>query len=185
VVNCAAPPLQPDPSQTDTLCAAIHHPGVDEKRITFVDRNYQVGNISSATDVHWHSWWAGATPGRSPPVLPNIPPPPPNPVPNGVTEPGASGSPLYSADKRLIGVLSGGPSACGSTGDNLSDFYGALFHSYEGAGLGACSTTPPLSTTCMRPYLDPAGLNPDFSLSSIWALLTHSWRPERGRHAGN
>ena len=143
-------------TQTEGLCAGIHHPAVDEKRITFVDRDYAVGNISGATGVHWHAYWA-----RFPPIVANLPVQS-TPVP-GVTEPGSSGSPLYSADKRLIGVLSGGPSACGSTGENLADFYGALFHSWEGVGVGAsCSLTPPLATTCMRPHLDPAGANPEF-----------------------
>ncbi len=161
--NCASPPQAGDPSNTVGLCAAIHHPNVDEKRITFVDRNLELGNISSATNSHWHAFWAGSGAGHSPPVLPNLPPPVTTPVVNGVTEPGSSGSPLYSAEKRLIGVLSGGPSACGSTGANLSDFYGGLFKSWEGVGVGpSCNTTPPLSTTCMRPYLDPAGTNPEF-----------------------
>lgn len=159
---CLSPPLT-NPGDTLGLCASIHHPSVDEKRITFVDRDFLVGNISSASGVHWHSFWAGSTPGNSPPVLTNIPAPPPSPVPNGVTEPGSSGSPLYNAEKRLIGVLSGGASACGATGASLSDLYGGLFHAYEGAGVGAdCSTTPPLATTCMRPYLDPAGIDPEF-----------------------
>jgi hypothetical protein len=161
VVQCLSPPLAGDPSSTVGLCASIHHPNVDEKRITFLDRNLTVGDIASASGVHWFTPWAGSTPGNSPPVLPNLP----NqvgPVARGVTEPGSSGSPLYSAQRRLIGVLSGGASFCGATGTNLSDLYGALFHAYEGAGLGACNTSPPLSTTCMRPYLDPAGNNPEF-----------------------
>ena len=70
-----------------------------------------------------------------------------------VTEPGSSGSPLYNANQRLIGVLSGGPSACGSTGANLSDFYGKLAHAWDGLG------TP---TTAVKSYLDPGGTNPDF-----------------------
>ena len=154
ITTCAVP--LPAGTQTDGLCAGIHHPGVDEKRITFVNGDFTVGNISSATDVHWHSFWA-----VNPPILPNLPVQT-TPAP-GVTEPGSSGSPLYSAQKRLIGVLSGGPSACGATGANLSDYYGALFHSWEGVGVGAsCSLTPPLATTCMRPHLDPAGGNPEF-----------------------
>ncbi|MEN1729174.1 MAG: hypothetical protein AAGJ52_12110, partial [Pseudomonadota bacterium] len=52
-----------------------------------------------------------------------------------------------------IGVLSGGPAFCGATGASLSDFYGGLFHGWEGLG------TP---TTRMRDHLDPAGTNPLF-----------------------
>ncbi len=138
---CAAPV---DPASTAGLCASIHHPSVDEKRITFVQQNFEVGNISGGVGVHWHAFW-----DPNPPVLPNIPAPVPNPIPPGVTEPGSSGSPLYTAQQRLAGVLSGGPSACGSTGANLSDFYGALFHSWD----GSAGSTP---ATRMRDHLDPA-----------------------------
>lgn len=138
---CAAPV---DPAATTGLCATIHHPSVDEKRITFVQQNFEVGNISGGVGVHWHAFW-----DPTPPALPNIPPPVPNPIPPGVTEPGSSGSPLYTAQQRLAGVLSGGPSACGSTGANLSDFYGALFHAWD----GVAGSTP---ATRMRDHLDPA-----------------------------
>ena len=137
-----------DPASTDGLCASIHHPNVDEKRITFVAQNFEVGGIANGVDTHWHAFW-----DPTPPILPNIPPPQPPTVPPGVTEPGSSGSPLFTAEQRLIGVLSGGPSACGATGANLSDFYGQLALAWEGLG------TP---TTRMRDYLDPLGTAPQF-----------------------
>jgi lysyl endopeptidase len=137
----------PDNS-TAGLCATIHHPGVDEKRITWVEQDIQVGNIAAATGVHWHPFWH-----PNPPELPNMPPPPPDPIPPAVTEGGSSGSPLYSADRRLLGVLSGGPAFCGATGSSLSDFYGGLFHAWDGLG------TP---TTRMRDHLDPLGSEPLF-----------------------
>jgi len=133
---------------TNGLCASIHHPGVDEKRITWVDTNIQIGSIAGSDNVHWHPFWH-----PTPPELPNMPPPPPDPIPPAVTEGGSSGSPLYSADRRLIGVLSGGPAFCGATGSSLSDFYGGLFHGWDGLG------TP---TTRMRDHLDPVGDNPQF-----------------------
>jgi len=141
---CAPPG---DPTSTAGLCASIHHPGVDEKRITFVQENMTVDNISGATGVHWRANW-----DPTPPILPNIPAPQPPTLPPGVTEPGSSGSPLYSAQQRLVGVLSGGPSACGATGANLRDQYGGMFHAWEGVG------TP---TTRMKDHLDPAGGNPE------------------------
>jgi len=180
VENCLSPPLMPDPSIAEGLCASIHHPSVDEKRITSLDRDMQVGNIAAASNVHWTTFWAGANPGNSPPVLPNIPVPQPSTVVSGVTEPGSSGSPLYNAQKRLVGVLSGGASFCGASTAQLDDEYGALFHSYEGAGVGAgCSTSPPLATTCMRPYLDPAGTNPEF-IDGIGEEIDHSFVFEDG-----
>jgi hypothetical protein len=51
-----------------------------------------------------------------------------------VTEPGSSGSPLYNPAGRYIGQLHGGPSVCGATGDNLSDYYGRFSLSWTGGG---------------------------------------------------
>ncbi len=140
----ATPPVcgpAASPSSTAGLCASIHHPGVDEKRITFIEQNMVVGNISGATGVHWFVNW-----DPTPPILPNIPAPQPASLPPNVTEGGSSGSALYNAQRQLVGVLSGGASACGATGANLSDQYGGLFHSFEGLGTAA---------TRMRDYLDP------------------------------
>jgi hypothetical protein len=137
-----------DPHATDALCASIHHPNVDEKRITFVARNLVVGGITNGVNTHWHAYW-----DPTPPILANIPTPQPTSLPPGVTEPGSSGSPLYSADKRLVGVLSGGPSSCGATGEDLSDFYGQLALAWEGLGTPA---------TRLKDHLDPLGTAPDF-----------------------
>ena len=128
-------------------CASIHHPNVDEKRITFVEVPMTLDNISSAAGVHWRANW-----DTTPPILPGIFPIPTSVVP-GVTEPGSSGSPLYNANQRLIGVLSGGSSACGATGANLSDQYGGLFHSWEGNGTPA---------TRMKDLLDPTNSGVEF-----------------------
>jgi hypothetical protein len=98
--------------------------------------------------VHWRANW-----DATPPILANIPSPQPATLPPGVTEPGSSGSPLYNASRRLVGVLSGGPSSCGATGASLRDQYGGLFHAWEGVGT---------STTRMRDHLDPLGTNPEF-----------------------
>lgn len=136
------------PSSTVGLCASIHHPSVDEKRITFVQEPMILDNIAGGVNVHWRANW-----DPTPPILPNVPAPQPATLPPSVTEPGSSGSPLYNADRRLVGVLSGGPSACGQTGANLRDQYGGLFHAWEGGGT---------ATTRMRDHLDPAGTNPEF-----------------------
>ncbi|MFI4970222.1 MAG: hypothetical protein ACHP7D_08435, partial [Lysobacterales bacterium] len=144
--QCSQSPT--DPTSTVGLCAGIHHPNVNEKRITFVAQNFVVGGIANGINTHWHSYW-----DPTPPILPNIPPPQPPTVPPGVTEPGSSGSPLFTSAQRLIGVLSGGPSACGATGENLSDFYGQLALAWDGQG------TP---TTRLKDYLDPLGSAPQF-----------------------
>lgn len=131
-----------DPTATAGLCASIHHPGVDEKRITFVPVPLTVSGISGGSNTHWHAAW-----DPTPPILPNIVNPPPS-LPPGVTEGGSSGSPLFSADRRIVGVLSGGWSACGATGASLSDEYGQLAIAWEGRGTPA---------TRMKDHLDPLG----------------------------
>lgn len=133
---------------TDGLCASIHHPGVDEKRITFVEQDFFVDNIANAQGVHWRARWH-----TDPPVVGGIPAPQPASIPPGVTEPGSSGSPLYTADQRFLGVLSGGPAFCGATGTSLSDLYGQLAHAWEGLGTPA---------TRMRDHLDPLDSGVEF-----------------------
>ncbi len=134
------------PDSSEGLCASIHHPGVDEKRISFVQQNFQIGNIAAAQNVHWRSDWTFT------PAFPTIPAPFPS-TTISITEGGSSGSPLYNAERRLVGVLSGGPSSC--TAVNKWDFYGALFHAWDGVA-GATSTQR------MRDHLDPIGANPLF-----------------------
>ncbi len=154
--TCSAPS---DPTATNGLCASIHHPSGDEKRITFVQENMFTANISSATGVHWQANW-----DPTPPILPNIPTPQPSTLPPGVTEPGSSGSPLYNANRRLVGVLSGGPSACGSTGASLADQYGKLAHAWEGLGT---------ATTRLKDYLDPGNTNALF-IDGVGAASTYT-----------
>lgn len=141
-VACAAPA---DPASTAGLCASIHHPGPDEKRITFVESPLLVGSIDAASGVHFTANW-----DPTPPLLPGIVDLSGT-LPPSVTEPGSSGSPLYSADRRLIGVLSGGASFCGAGPEDLNDEYGGLFHAWDGLGT---------AQTRMRDHLDPLGINP-------------------------
>lgn len=108
-------------------CASIHHPSTDEKRITYVTTTTATTSYSGTTSpgngTHIWAHWATDPPG--PYTIP------------GVTEPGSSGSPLYSAAGRFIGQLHGGPSSCGATGNNLSDYYGRFSVSWSGGGTNA------------------------------------------------
>ena len=140
--TCSAPL---NPSLTTGLCASIHHPAGDEKRITFVDTPMTLSSIEDAVGVHWRANW-----DQTPPLLPNIQPSPTS-LPPSVTEQGSSGSPLYNAQRRLVGVLSGGASFCGAPAAELNDDYGGLFHAWEGLGT---------ATTRVKDYLDPLGGNP-------------------------
>jgi lysyl endopeptidase len=116
---------------TAAYCAAIHHPNTDEKRITFVQENTTTTSYNNpaipGNGSHVHAMWSPSPPifniagGGNTGTSGN----PPN-----VTEGGSSGSPLYNAQRRFIGQLHGGPSACGSTGGNLSDYYGRFSLSF-------------------------------------------------------
>jgi hypothetical protein len=105
-------------------CACIHHPNTDEKRITYVITNMATtsyNNPASPGDgTHLWAHWATDPPGTF-----TVP---------GVTEPGSSGSPLFNSLGRFVGQLHGGPSSCGATGDNLSDYYGRFSVSWTGGG---------------------------------------------------
>lgn len=117
-------------------CAALHHPSRGEKRITYSTTNTATtsygGTVAPGNGTHIWVKWATDPPG-------------PFSVP-GVTEGGSSGSPLYNAAGRFIGQLHGGPSSCGATGNNLSDYYGRLSVSWTGGGT---------ASTQLSAWLDP------------------------------
>ncbi|HET9766787.1 MAG TPA: trypsin-like peptidase domain-containing protein [Thermoanaerobaculia bacterium] len=122
-------------------CTAIHHPNTDEKRITYA--------VTTMVPSSWAT--IPPTPGDSTHIWVHWATDPPGPftVP-GVTEPGSSGSPLYNALGRFVGQLHGGASACGATGDNLSDVYGAFRVSWTGGGT---------SSTRVSDWLDAGNTN--------------------------
>lgn len=94
---------------------AIHHPSVDEKRISFeYEPTTTTGYLGEpipgdGTHVRIEDWDVGTT------------------------EPGSSGSPLFSADHKVIGQLHGGYASCSS---QTSDWYGKFSVSWA-AGLEA------------------------------------------------
>jgi lysyl endopeptidase len=95
---------------TSSSGVAIHHPSADIKKISTYNTSVQStswGGIVS--DTHWQVLWAATAHGH------------------GVTEPGSSGSPLFDANKHIIGTLTGGSSDCASPSQN--DFFGKFaFH---------------------------------------------------------
>lgn len=104
---------------TSTVC--VHHPNTDEKRISFDNDPANVTAWTGTVNDHWLVNW-------------DI----------GVTEPGSSGSPLFDQNKRIVGQLHGGASACGSS--DLTDEYGMFGVSWTGGG------TP---STRLDIWLDP------------------------------
>ena len=105
---------------------AIHHPSTDEKSISFENdpTRFVRDAFGNAQDnngayIRVNDWDLGTT------------------------EPGSSGSPLFSFDHRVVGQLLGGSAACGN---NLPDWYGALRTSWTGRGT---------SQTRLSDWLDP------------------------------
>jgi V8-like Glu-specific endopeptidase len=108
-----------------TNATGIHHPSGDSKKISFELQATQLTNYGGTTTntggtyvrlIDWDT---------------------------GVTEGGSSGSPLFDQNKRVIGQLSGGASACGN---NLSDWYGKFASAWTGGGTAA---------TRLSNWLDP------------------------------
>ena len=114
--------------QATQAAVAIHHPGTDEKAISFEDDPTRVtdayGNAANANGTHIRviDWDLGTTEG------------------------GSSGSPLFSEEHRVVGVLTGGDAACGN---DESDWYGRLAYAWEDGSS---------SSRRMRDWLDPGDL---------------------------
>lgn len=130
-------------SVTPTAGACIHHPGGDCKKISF-PRAVQKGT-GSYNKYLIAAWYTGTQN-------------------KGVTEQGSSGSPLFNADKRIIGQLYAGSSAC----DYMegTDLYGRLYTSWTGGGTESTSlqswldpTNSGVNTLDGLNYVDPVGID--------------------------
>ncbi len=112
-------------SGDSSSAVTIHHPGVEEKRISFENdptttTSYAGTSIpGDGSHIRVIDWDLGTT------------------------EPGSSGSPLFNQDQRIVGQLHGGGAACGN---DLSDWYGRFSVSWNGGG-----TSP----TRLKDWLDP------------------------------
>lgn len=115
-----------------TSGASIHHPSGDVMKISTFNTavlradNYVFANGKQAVgSQHWIVTWN-----------------------NGVTEDGSSGAPLLNQSKKIVGQLSGGPSACNAPANYLKDAYGRFDNSWTGTGNNA---------TRLSNWLDPFG----------------------------
>ncbi len=109
----------------------IHHPGVDEKAISFNSDALTTINSCIGTggvDSHWRvDDWE-----------------------DGTTEPGSSGSGLWDPDTHLVvGFLSGGTASCSSI---TNDCYGKVSEAWDD-GSGAAFN--------LKPWLDPSNTGVD------------------------
>ncbi|NTW24759.1 MAG: PKD domain-containing protein [Lentimicrobium sp.] len=105
----------------------IHHPAGDVKKISTYTEQLAVDQWGQVPGTHFRVVWAATENGH------------------GVTEGGSSGSPLFNAQGRFLGQLTGGESGCSNlTG---ADFYGRLSFSWESNGTD--------DSTRLKPWLDP------------------------------
>jgi len=106
-------------------CTAIHHPGTDEKAISFNTNALTVTSClsdpSPGDGTHWRiDDWE-----------------------DGTTEPGSSGSGIWDPAHRLVGQLHGGFASCSSI---TEDWYGRISVSWNGGGT---------ASTSLKAWLDP------------------------------
>lgn len=108
---------------------SIHHPSADIKKISTYTQQLQTATYGSCLpNAHWKVVWA--------PTATN----------HGVTEPGSSGSPIFSsASKLIVGTLTGGSSYCSAL--TAPDLYGKMNIHWDG-----CGST---SDRQLKPWLDP------------------------------
>ncbi|MFD3164463.1 choice-of-anchor J domain-containing protein [Herpetosiphon sp. NSE202] len=130
---------------------AIHHPGVEEKRISFENQATQTTGYNSnavpgdGTHIRVIDWDLGTTEG------------------------GSSGSPLYDPQHRVVGQLHGGGAACGN---DLSDWYGRVSVSWNGGGTSASRLKDWLDPTNSGTLvLDGNGGSPAFTMNLSPASL--------------
>nr|WP_293834401.1 putative Ig domain-containing protein [uncultured Arsenicibacter sp.] len=119
----------------------IHHPQGDVKKVSFTNADTQISGYgnSSGSDHLTVSWGS-----------------------LGVTEGGSSGSPLFDANKRIVGQLHGGPSYCGAPSYLLADYYGRFYTSWAGNGnVGAR----------LSDWLDPLGINTE-AINGVKAIIS-------------
>ncbi len=107
--------------------ACIHHPAGSIKKISTFNSASTTTWSGGASQAHWSVTWVSNANGW------------------GVTEGGSSGSPLFDANGRIVGTLTGGGSYC--TAQSSPDAYGKLYYHWD---LNAGGTTTQLKT-----WLDP------------------------------
>jgi V8-like Glu-specific endopeptidase len=111
----AAPSSQGQTAYADVV--GIHHPSIDVKKISRSSNGATNSRYLNANgDSHW--WVKTWELNRSPTA-----------TDYGTTEGGSSGSPLFNAQKQIIGQLHGGYAACGAR--NVDDYYGATYQSFR------------------------------------------------------
>ncbi len=136
----------------------IHHPYASVKRVGITEDNVKletfiISNYTFEKNVHWKvdEWNVGSTAS------------------------GSSGSPLFNADNRIIGMLSGGRSRCGAA---YEDFYSALSKTWMPSESEEDNQlrhwlNPTTKEVLKVDGLDPYAATPCLRLSNIYDLQLH------------
>ncbi|MCX6280123.1 MAG: T9SS type A sorting domain-containing protein [Bacteroidetes bacterium] len=130
-----------------TSGVSIHHPQGDIKKVSTYKTPLQPAYWSGDSKLaHWRVVWAETANGH------------------GTTEPGSSGSPLFDAQGRIVGTLTGGDSQCDSSKLGLPDYYGMFAYHWDKNGAD--------SVEQLKPWLDPVNAN----VMSVngWALSVNN-----------
>ncbi len=110
----------------------IHHPAGSIKKISTFSTATTGTYNSAASSAHWVLSWVSNSNGW------------------GVTEGGSSGSPIFDANGRIVGTLTGGSSLCSQ--QTAADYYGKVYYHWDQNGSTAADR--------LKDWLDPAGSNP-------------------------
>jgi PKD repeat protein len=116
----------------------IHHPQGDIKKIsTFLNQPISTGYgqaLPNPDQRYWRLSWSETETNH------------------GVTEGGSSGSPLFDANRRIVGQLAGGGASC--TNLQAPDYYGKFSYSWNSNGSNANQQ--------LQPWLDPDNTGIEF-----------------------
>ncbi len=133
----------------------IHHPAGSAKKIsTYTSSLNSATYNGGATNAHWEVQWSATANGH------------------GVTEGGSSGSPIFNANGRVVGQLSGGSSFCNAT--SQTDLYGKLFYDWDQCGTAIIAQ--------LKPFLDPGNTGVMF-MDGAYQPCTSSSPPTCGINA--
>lgn len=130
----------------------IHHPEGDIKKISTYSEPVESSSwFGNGVQSHWKVFWLETENGW------------------GVTEGGSSGSPLFNNSGRIIGTLTGGYSACessGVVGPDKPDYYGKFSYHWESNGSE--------DTIRLKPWLDPDNTGISF-MDGLYVGITENF----------
>lgn len=144
-------------NDNNTPYAGIHHPRASVKRINISDdkislKTFSISQVDFYKNAHWNvgKWTTGSTAS------------------------GSSGSPLFDANNRVVGALSGGMSTCNIP---MDDFYFALSRAWESSSNNNEQLKYWLDSSKSNKKtvngLDPYQNSPAYRLSNIYNIKQH------------